>query len=64
MAQVHALRISAALHGSTWMLVQMTTDTVDVVETPLYLLTQGYELFLDSLVDRSYVELRVLQEIQ
>ena len=46
------------------MLVQLAADAINIVESPLNFLSQGHEIFLNHLVDRTHVELRVLQKIQ
>ena len=42
----------------------MPADSVDVIETPLDLLAQRYEVLLDGLVERGNVKFGILQEIE
>ena len=46
------------------MMVQITADSVDVIETPLDLLAQRHEVFLDGLVKRGDVKFGILQKIE
>ena len=63
-AKVLDFRVTAHLHAFPGVLVQMATDAVDVVKAPFDLVSQWYEMFLDHLVDRAYVEFGIFEEIQ
>ena len=52
------------LHCITGMLIQVAADSIDIVKSPLNLLTQRNKTFLYCLVYRSDIKLWVFQEIK
>ena len=56
-------RSGSLLHCVTRMLIQMAADSINIIKSPLNLLTQWYQGFLYCLVYRPYIKLWILQKI-
>ena len=63
-AEVLVLTLATLLHGCARVLVEASSDSVDIVIAPFDLLPQGEEFFLNTTIDGTDIEFRVLEKLQ